>query len=100
LIQNPEAAMSEFQQEIENIPTHVRARLRIASAYYRTDSRAGIPFAEQAVKLQPNYPFGHYLLGLLYFDSGDTARAIPQLELLFAWFRRNRSFTSPWEMPD
>jgi Flp pilus assembly protein TadD len=32
------------------------------------------------VKLEPSYPFGHYMLGLLYFDSGDTARAIPQLE--------------------
>ncbi len=26
------------------------------------------------------YPFGHYLLGLLYFDTGDIARAIPELE--------------------
>ena len=44
------------------------------------DSRAGIPFAEQAVKLQPKYPFGHYLLGLLYFDTGETVRAIPEPE--------------------
>jgi len=40
----------------------------------------GIPFVEQAEKLQPKYPFGHYLLGLLYLDTGDTARAIPRLE--------------------
>ena len=80
LVQNSEAAIAQFQQEIRNNPEHVRARLQIASAYYRTDSRAGIPFAEEAVKLQPKYPFGHYLLGLLYFDTGDTARAIPQLE--------------------
>jgi hypothetical protein len=38
------------------------------------DSRAGIPFAEVAVKLQPKYPFGHYLLELLYFDTGETVR--------------------------
>ena len=38
------------------------------------DSRAGIPFAEEAVKLQPKYPFGHYLLELLYFDTGETVR--------------------------
>jgi tetratricopeptide (TPR) repeat protein len=44
------------------------------------DSRAGIPFAEEAVKLQPKYPFGHYLLELLYFDTGETVRAIPELE--------------------
>jgi tetratricopeptide (TPR) repeat protein len=43
-------------------------------------SIAGIPFAEEAVKLQPKYPFGHYLLELLYFDTGETVRAIPELE--------------------
>jgi predicted Zn-dependent protease len=32
------------------------------------------------VKLQPSYPFGHYLLGLLYLDTNDVARAIPELE--------------------
>jgi tetratricopeptide (TPR) repeat protein len=79
-MQNSEPAISQFQQEIKINPNHIRARLEIASAYYRTDSAAGIPFAEQAVKLQPKYPFGHYLLGLLYFDAGDTDRAIPQLE--------------------
>jgi tetratricopeptide (TPR) repeat protein len=29
---------------------------------------------------QPKYPFGHYLLELLYFDTGETVRAIPELE--------------------
>src|SRR5439155_26937330 len=75
-----DAAIAQFQQEIKRNPDHVHARLQIASAYYRTDSRAGIPFAEQAVKLQPSYPFAHYLLGLLYFDADDNAQAIPQLE--------------------
>ena len=32
------------------------------------------------MKLQPKYSFGHYLLGLLYFDTGETVRAIPELE--------------------
>jgi len=78
--ENADAAIAQFQQEIQRNPDHVHARLQIASAYYRTDSRAGIPLAEQAVKLQPSYPFAHYLLGLLYFDADDNARAIPQLE--------------------
>lgn len=47
----------------------------------RVDSRAGIPFAEEAVKLQPKYSFGNYLLGLLYFDTGETVRAIRNWKL-------------------
>jgi tetratricopeptide (TPR) repeat protein len=78
--QDADAAIAEFQQEIKNNPANVHARLQIASSYYRTDSRAGIPFAREAVELQPGYPFGHYLLGLLYFDSGDNEHAIPELE--------------------
>jgi len=79
-MENSEAAIAQFREEIRNNPTNVRARLQVASAYYRVDSRAGIPFTEEAVKLQPKYPFGHYLLGLLYFDTGETVRAIPELE--------------------
>ncbi len=75
-----EHGVAEFLEEIKNSPDHVRARMLIAAARYRVDSAAGIPFALQVVKLQPRYPFGHYLLGLLYFDTGDIGRAIPELE--------------------
>jgi tetratricopeptide (TPR) repeat protein len=76
----PAEAIVEFQQEIKNNPAHIRARMQIATAYYRDDSAAGIPYAQEVVKLQPSYPFGHFLLGVLYFDSGDARSAIPELE--------------------
>ena len=72
--------VAQFLEEINNSPNHVRARMQIAAARYRVDSAAGIPFAAEVVKLEPGYPFGHYLLGLLYFDVGDIGRAIPELE--------------------
>jgi predicted Zn-dependent protease len=75
-----ENAVLQFLTEIEKNPGHVRARMQIAAARYRIDSAAGIPFAKQVVELAPDYPFGHYLLGLLYFDTGDVTRAIPELE--------------------
>jgi tetratricopeptide (TPR) repeat protein len=75
-----EHGVAEFLEEIKNSPDHVRARMLIAAARYRVDSPAGIPFALEVVKLQPRYPFGHYLLGLLYLDAGDIARATPELE--------------------
>jgi tetratricopeptide (TPR) repeat protein len=75
-----ESGIAEFLKEIEAHPEHVRARMQVAAARYRLDSAAGLPFAREVVKLAPDYPFGHYLLGLLYFDTGDIARAIPELE--------------------
>lgn len=76
-----EGAVAQFEQEIANHPEDVLARLQIAAARYRTDSAAGLPFAQQAVHLDPALPFGHYLLGLLYLDTGDAAKAIPELEV-------------------
>jgi predicted Zn-dependent protease len=79
-VREPESAAPQFQEEIKHNPTHIRARMQIAAIKYRVDSPSGVPYAAEVVKLDPAYPFGHYMLGLLYFDSGDTERAIPQLE--------------------
>ena len=67
-VEDTDAAIQQFKEEIENNSRHVRARMQIAAMYYRVDSAAGIPFAQEVVKLEPDYPFGHYLLGLLYLD--------------------------------
>jgi tetratricopeptide (TPR) repeat protein len=75
------AAVTEFKQEIENTPNHVFARLQIAAANYKTDSAAGLPYAVQAVKLNPRLPFAHYLLGLLLLDTDNYQKAIPELEV-------------------
>lgn len=75
-----DVATREFEQEIKNNPTDVIARLQIADVKYRVDSAGGLPYAEEAVKLEPRYPFGHYVLGLLLLDTGDYQRAIAELE--------------------
>jgi tetratricopeptide (TPR) repeat protein len=79
-VEDRERAIDQFVDEIKRNPAHIRARMQIAAAEYRIDSPAGIPFAEEVVRLEPDYPFGHYLLGLLYLDAGDVSRSIPQLE--------------------
>jgi tetratricopeptide (TPR) repeat protein len=73
-------AIEEFKREIERNPADVDSRLEIAAAEYKLDSASGVPYAEEAVRLNPNIPFAHYLLGLLYLDTGDHQKAIPQLE--------------------
>jgi tetratricopeptide (TPR) repeat protein len=73
-------AIRQFEQEAASNPRHVRARMQIAAAKYRVDSAGAIPYALDVVKLQPDYPFGHYLLGLLYLDTNEAEKAIPELE--------------------
>jgi tetratricopeptide (TPR) repeat protein len=81
-------AIAQFKQEIKNTPDHVFARLQIAQANYKIDSAAGLPYAEEAVNLNPKLPFAHYLLGLLLLDTDNYQRAIPELELAKKFFPR------------
>jgi tetratricopeptide (TPR) repeat protein len=74
-------AVVEFQHEIRNNPQHVLARLQIAAVRYRLDSADGVKYAQEAVKLDPQRPFGHYLLGLLYLDTQNYVGAISELEI-------------------
>ena len=75
------AAVAEFQKEIKNNPQDINSRLEIAATEYKLNSAAGIPYAEEAVQINPHVPFAHYLLGLLYLDVDDYQKAIPQLEI-------------------
>jgi tetratricopeptide (TPR) repeat protein len=79
-------AEKEFKQAIKADPGQVIARLQIAAIQYRVDSQAGLQYAEEAVKLDPHLPFGHYLLGLLLVDTKQYQEAIPQLEVARAAF--------------
>jgi tetratricopeptide (TPR) repeat protein len=74
-------AVAQFQREIQNNPRHVQAHLEIAAVCYRIDSADGVKYAEQAVRIDPSLPFGHYLLGLLYLDTNNFAKAIMELEI-------------------
>jgi predicted Zn-dependent protease len=76
-----DGAVAQFKAEIQNNPADAVSRLRIASAEYRVDSGAGLPYAQEAVKLDPSLPLGHYLLGLLLLDTDDYQHAIPELEI-------------------
>ena len=75
-----DSAIQQFQAEIANQPRDVMARLKIAAAEYKLNSQAGIPYAEEVVKTDPQIGLGHYLLGLLLLDTGNYQRAIPELE--------------------
>jgi tetratricopeptide (TPR) repeat protein len=75
------ASVEQLKQEIANNPSDVVSRMRIAASEYKLDSAAGIPYAEEVVKMDPLQPFGHYMLGLLRLDVDDYLGAIPELEI-------------------
>jgi tetratricopeptide (TPR) repeat protein len=74
-------AIEAFKQEILEHPDNVLARLEIAAADYKVDSRAGIPYARQAIEIVPQSPLPHYFLGLLLLDTGNYQESIPHLEI-------------------
>jgi tetratricopeptide (TPR) repeat protein len=78
---DPAAAVAEFQTELKNNPRDINSRLEIAATQYKLNSAAGIPYAEEAVQINPHVSFAHYLLGLLYLDTDNYQKAIPQLEI-------------------
>lgn len=84
---DPADAVKQFEQEIANQPNDVYSRLEIAAVRYRVDSAAGVPYAEDAVRLDPKQPFAHYLLGLLLLDTGKYRDSVPQLEIARLSFR-------------
>ncbi len=75
------AAVDQFKLEIKNNPGDITSRLQIAATLYINDSAAALPYAEQAIKLDPHSLFAHYLYGLLLLDTDDYRAAIPELEI-------------------
>jgi tetratricopeptide (TPR) repeat protein len=74
-------AVKQFEAEIAEQPKSVMPRLRIAVAEYKVDSAVGLKYAEEAVRLDPDLPLGHYVLGLVLLDTGVYERAVTELEI-------------------
>ncbi len=73
-------AVAAFKREIANNPQHLLARLGIAGGLLSTDPASGLPYAEQAATLAPRMAEAHFLFGACLLATGQTARAITELE--------------------
>lgn len=85
---NIPAAVEQFKAEIALHPDNVAPRLEIAADLYKKDSATALPYAQEAVRLSPQLPFAHYLLGLLLLDTNAYQKAIPELEVAAKAFPR------------
>lgn len=81
LTTDTDAALAEFNREIQISPNHVPARLQIAfEDIKRADFAAGLPFAEKTVELAPQLFAAHDALGRILLGMGKTDQAISELE--------------------
>ncbi|MFN0124657.1 MAG: tetratricopeptide repeat protein [Blastocatellia bacterium] len=76
-----DAAIAALKRELDLTPGHVTAHLLLAFEYLkRNEPAAGLPYAEQAVRLAPELFAGDNALGRLFVDTGQAERAIQALE--------------------
>jgi len=76
-----EGAQAAFLRELQNWPKHALARCQLANIKLRNkDIEGGLPLAEEAVKIAPRLPLGHYVFGRLLLEAGQNDRAIVELE--------------------
>ncbi len=80
-VQETDEALNQFQLDLRDNPARVQSYLEIAAVNYRVNSAAGLESAKKGVVLAPQLPFGHYLLGLLYLDTGAYDESIRELEI-------------------
>jgi tetratricopeptide (TPR) repeat protein len=77
-----DGAIEAFRREIEITPDSKLARLQIANIKLRNKQpAAGLPFAEEVLKLYPNDPLAQYIQGRLLLDLGKIELAIKSLEI-------------------
>ena len=81
LTSDADAALNEFNREIQISPNHVAARLQIAfEDIKRADYVSGLPFAQKAAELAPQLFAAHDALGRILLGMGKTDQAIRELE--------------------
>jgi tetratricopeptide (TPR) repeat protein len=77
----PEDGIQEMKREIEISPSHTLARIRLAEHYLQQEQiDQASPFAEEAVKLEPERASAHMVLGEVRVAKGDLAEGIKELE--------------------
>jgi tetratricopeptide (TPR) repeat protein len=79
--EEPEAAIAEFEKELERDPDHYPSLLQIAQLLTRLGRPAdALPFAEKAVRVAPGIPGARLVLGRALLETGDAVRAVTELE--------------------
>jgi len=81
LNQDSDAALKQFQRELEISPQHQPSMVQMAFEYLkRDDYNTALPLAEKAVQLNPKMFPARNVLGRVLLQLGQVDRAIKELE--------------------
>lgn len=78
---DPDAAITEWKNELSVSPGHTPAKLQLAFEYLkRGEPAAGLPYAREAVSQEPNSFVAHNALGRVLLALDDMPGGIAELE--------------------
>jgi tetratricopeptide (TPR) repeat protein len=77
----PDLALEDFVAELAVSPRHVPARLQLVfELVKRGEAAKAKPYAEEAVRLDPEHFAVHLAMGQVWFESGDVPKAMASFE--------------------
>jgi tetratricopeptide (TPR) repeat protein len=77
----PDLALDDFNAELVVSPRHVPARLQLVfELIKRGEAARAKPYAEEALRLDPQHFAVHLAMGQVWFESGDVPKAIAAFE--------------------
>jgi tetratricopeptide (TPR) repeat protein len=77
----PDLALDDFVAELAVSPRHVPARLQLVfELVKRGEAAKAKPYAEEAVRLDPQHFAVHLAMGQVWFETGDLPKAIASFE--------------------
>ena len=77
----PDLALEDFVAELAVSPRHVPARLQLVFEHVkRGEAAKAKPYAEEAVRLDPQHFAVHLAMGQVWFETGDLPKAIASFE--------------------
>jgi tetratricopeptide (TPR) repeat protein len=78
---DPDRAVQEWSRELQVSPKHLPARVQLALEYiHRGEEKQAVPFAREAVKLDPASFTAHYALGRALVGASELAEGTQELE--------------------
>jgi tetratricopeptide (TPR) repeat protein len=79
---DPDQAIAEFKAELAISPRQIGALFSLAQEYdKRADYKSALPFANQALYVDPGFAPAHALLGKILVDGGsDANKGIGEIE--------------------
>jgi len=88
-----DAALKEYEKEIELTPSHVSARIEVAFLCLKMGKMdKALSFAQEAARIEPRNPAAHNLAGRALMELNRTQEAIPELVLATRLAPQNSGF--------